>query len=48
MSRALQSEPETTVHLLDNRFDAIEVGLRDLLTGIVKGCGLARASDQQL
>src|SRR2546421_3196903 len=29
MSRALQSEPETTVHLLDNWFDAIEVGLRE-------------------
>src|SRR5690348_5264006 len=29
MSRALQSEPETTVHLLDDWFDVIEVGLRE-------------------
>jgi len=29
MSPALQSEAETTVHLLDNWFDAIEVGLRE-------------------
>ena len=29
MSRSLQSEPETTVHLLDDWFDAIEVGLRE-------------------
>ena len=27
MTPALQSEAETTVHLLDNPFDAIEVGL---------------------
>jgi hypothetical protein len=29
MSPALQSEAETTVHLLDNWFDAIEIGLRE-------------------
>jgi putative transposase len=29
MSPALQSEAETTVHLLDHWFDAIEVGLRE-------------------
>ena len=28
-SPTLQSEAETTVHLLDNWFDAIEVGLRE-------------------
>src|ERR1700756_911670 len=28
-SPALQSEAETTVHLLDDWFDAIEIGLRD-------------------
>ena len=28
-SSILQSEAETTVHLLDNWFDAIEVGLRE-------------------
>jgi hypothetical protein len=28
-SPALQSEPGTAVHLLDNWFDAIEVGLRE-------------------
>ena len=28
-SPSLQSEGETTVHLLDNWFDAIEVGLRE-------------------
>ena len=28
-SPALQSEAETTIHLLDNWFDAIEVGLRE-------------------
>ena len=28
-SPILQSEAETTVHLLDNWFDAIEVGLRE-------------------
>jgi hypothetical protein len=29
-SPTLQSEAETTVHLLDNWFDAIEVGLREM------------------
>ena len=29
MSPALQPEAETRVHLLDNWFDAIEVGLRE-------------------
>jgi hypothetical protein len=29
VSPALQSKAETTVHLLDNWFDAIEVGLRE-------------------
>src|SRR5262252_11208160 len=35
-SSILQSEAETTVHLLDNWFDAIEVGLRERVGAFIQ------------
>ena len=39
-SPILQSEAETTVHLLDNWFDAIEVGLRERVREFIQATGI--------
>ena len=38
-SPILQSEAETTVHLLDNWFDRIEVGLREGVREFIRASG---------